>query len=653
MRNLTRLVFGYAAFIALPGIAAAASGNCTQEFDSTFALIEKVIFEQRGCTSATCHSGTAPAGGLDLTPGVAYDNLIDQPAQTVSTDGYPGLARLVPGNKGRSLLWLNLASAVQPELWKAPLRSMPSGGLPPLTFDELELLRLWIEYGATRDGVVPGTGEAFDACLPPPKPLKVEPLAPPPPGLGVQLRGPRQVLPPQTERETCFVSYYDFTDQIPAEFLAGIHFRYKRVDARQDPLSHHAVVVRYRGSTPITSPVWGAFACRGGARDGETCDPTNVTGCGADSVCASEPVQALACIGFGPGDAGIGNGDQSLFSTMGAAVSGSSGIYEEMPPQGILVWNSHAFNITDEPATLDMWINFEFAAPAEQIVPLARFVDTSAIGKMRVPAFGADEVCQHYVAPRNARMLELASHTHKRGKRFRIFEGRFACDGGSKVGQPCTPFGREPGFPVAELCPDAQCTARMPPRVGDCNGDGDVHVDELITGVNIALVRTSISVCQRFDGDGDLTASVDELVSAVDAALRPQMRTAGDSLVYTSLSYADPLYLTYDPPKLLGGNYSTDVERTLTFCALYDNGFTNPDEVKRNSLVPSNGAPCAPTHCAEGLVGDPCQNDAQCDTTSGAGDGFCDACTVGFNVTTDDEMFVLAGSYIQYGFIQH
>jgi hypothetical protein len=137
------------------------------------------------------------------------------------------------------------------------------------------------------------------------------------------------------------------------------------------------------------------------------------------------------------------------------------------------------------------------------------------------------------------------------------------------------------------------------------------------------------------------------LVIGVDAALRPRMRTADDSLVYTSLSYADPLYLTYDPPKLFGNSYSIPAERTLTYCALYDNGFTNGAEVKRNSLVPTNAGPCAPTNCAEGLVGDACRTDSQCDTVPGAGDGFCDACRVGFSITTDDEMFVLAGSYIR------
>ena len=84
--------------------------------------IQTVIFERHGCTSVTCHSGAVPAGGLDLSPGVAYDNLVDQPPQSVRAERFPGLARVVPGNKARSLLWLNLASATLPEQWRAPLR---------------------------------------------------------------------------------------------------------------------------------------------------------------------------------------------------------------------------------------------------------------------------------------------------------------------------------------------------------------------------------------------------------------------------------------------------------------------------------------------------------------------------------------------------
>jgi hypothetical protein len=74
--------------------------------------------------------------------------------------------------------------------------------------------------------------------------------------------------------------------------------------------------------------------------------------------------------------------------------------------------------------------------------------------------------------------------------------------------------------------------------------------------------------------------------------------------------------------------------------------------VKRASTSQENGFFCLPTHCAEGRIGEPCGDGSQldrdhsCDSSPGAGDGRCDACTSGFGVTTDDEMFVLVGSYI-------
>jgi len=55
--------------------------------------------------------------------------------------------------------------------------------------------------------------------------------------------------------------------------------------------------------------------------------------------------------------------------------------------------------------------------------------------------------------------------------------------------------------------------------VGDCNADGEVTVDELILGVNIALGSQDISACEAFDTDGDDQATVSELVQGVNNAL--------------------------------------------------------------------------------------------------------------------------------------
>lgn len=89
--------------------------------------------------------------------------------------------------------------------------------------------------------------------------------------------------------------------------------------------------------------------------------------------------------------------------------------------------------------------------------------------------------------------------------------------------------------------------------------------------------------------------------------------------------------------------------RRVKYCSLYDNGFTNPSEVKRRStssprLFLAPGGPCqvADTAClggpSEGLG---CSGN---DAVYGAG-GLCDACPLHGGVTTEDEMFILLGSY--------
>ena len=165
-----------------------------------------------------------------------------------------------------------------------------------------------------------------------------------------------------------------------------------------------------------------------------------------------------------------------------------------------------------------------------------------------------------------------------------------------------------------------------------------------------------MSSCAGFDGDGDQRVRVDELLAAVDLLLSPY-RDADDSLLYTSLAYADPTVARFDPPLRLGGAGSSEEQRTLTYCALYDNGASDPTDVKRRSTSPPAtagfpGGPCAtPVGCTAGRIGAPCsgaspsQRDASCDSAPALGDGECDACAVAFGTTTEDEMFVLLGAF--------
>ena len=58
-----------------------------------------------------------------------------------------------------------------------------------------------------------------------------------------------------------------------------------------------------------------------------------------------------------------------------------------------------------------------------------------------------------------------------------------------------------------------------PTCAGDCDGDGDVSVSELVQGVNILLGSAMLSRCSGLDSDADGAVRINELVQAVANAL--------------------------------------------------------------------------------------------------------------------------------------
>lgn len=58
------------------------------------------------------------------------------------------------------------------------------------------------------------------------------------------------------------------------------------------------------------------------------------------------------------------------------------------------------------------------------------------------------------------------------------------------------------------------------PCAGDCGGDGDVTVDEVLRTVAVALGEAAPDACVAADRDGDGAVSVDEIVFAVQMALQ-------------------------------------------------------------------------------------------------------------------------------------
>jgi hypothetical protein len=115
----------------------------------------------------------------------------------------------------------------------------------------------------------------------------------------------------------------------------------------------------------------------------------------------------------------------------------------------------------------------------------------------------------------------------------------------------------------------------------------------------------------------------------------------------------------YDPPRAFPGNEASAAARTLTYCNVYDNGYSDPDQVKKQSTSPPTpfgfaapGGPCRePSGCTEGNVGAACSGntdaarDTSCDSSPGTGDGVCDACPLRGGVTTEDEMFIMMGGF--------
>jgi hypothetical protein len=57
------------------------------------------------------------------------------------------------------------------------------------------------------------------------------------------------------------------------------------------------------------------------------------------------------------------------------------------------------------------------------------------------------------------------------------------------------------------------------PCVGDCNGDGTVTINELVSAVGVALGSGDLATCPAVDANGDGVVTVDELVAAVTDAL--------------------------------------------------------------------------------------------------------------------------------------
>jgi hypothetical protein len=357
------------------------------------------------------------------------------------------------------------------------------------------------------------------------------------------------------------------------------------------------------------------YTCKGGDKAGQVCDPLALGFCGAGD-CATDPdPSAIVCIGFGPqtGLSTLTRGGFVFAQETTANFRFPEAVYDEMPLKGVLLWNSHAFNLTRKAGTLEAWVNITFPKPDEQEHQQQQIFDASRLfwgdlARLSLPVlapFADMEVCQHHefgpvgrsllLPGQTAHLFELSGHTHQRGVRFQTFRGRFSCKGGLNDDEPCSPF------EAASMCPGAVCTE-----------------------------------------DGG--------------------RSPEAALLYTNFVYNDPLVLRFDDDPIRIDGDAPRADRTLTFCGHYDNGEEpNIQRVKRRSTSPPAGevdfglvsipvgGPCdiSATRCIGGAHhNELCRGDhTRCDSSPGAGDGDCDACPLTGGFRTEDEMFILFGNY--------
>jgi hypothetical protein len=190
------------------------------------------------------------------------------------------------------------------------------------------------------------------------------------------------------------------------------------------------------------------------------------------------------------------------------------------------------------------------------------------------------------------------------------------CQGGANEGQACTTV-------QAGACPDGTCTPvdgdrdledRCPANcainrecdptgtadvkvrfaracLGDCDGDGKVELNELITGIAIGLGTGSVNACLNFDLDGDGVVGIDSLTAGVSNSINgcapPEALGASrfflrypDSKVRVPGSGTDESVLDRITTPVVGALTPNDIDYALRILVQPDFGFMiDPDEL--------------------------------------------------------------------------
>ena len=603
-----QLIFSCVVVCALSACGDGVQQDC--DVESTFEAVQQV-FDARGCTASVCHGKPADEaeGKLDLREGSSFDSLIDGAPQASN------MARIFPGDEELSLLYLKLAAATNGEALPNGIAggAMPASG-SALSDDELELVRLWIRSGAPEQGFVADTGAVLK-CNPivDTDPNKIPPPDPPAADVGVQLYAGGWSLPAESEDEVCFVTYYDYSQKIPGEKQFACSD--KHGGSGRNCFAFKNILLSqdpqsHHAITEMYIPP---------SSKPEQWDPTSSDWknwqClgGANDGMACDPTAAGAC------------GERSTCATEPETAVACT-LYPNGPAE-LLSLAGFGVDIgfaTRRPITIAQEFIFreEFAEGVFQEMPVKGFLvwNSHAFNLTR-----KDTTVEQWLT------LEFSEANERKFERRQLFEADFIFR-----------MGPIPAFESKEIC----ATFTMPRYSRIATLSTHMHKRG-------SLFRVWYPPNEPCDGPGP----------------NCQPRTDREA-EHTSRLYNDPLYERFSGESEFVMDAPGDNDRTFLYCAVYDNGETDPSRVKRHSLRPDAGtcafledledvAPLIPATVGDVALQCGCAAEERACYGGGSegmlcggddamcGQGVCDACPLKGGITTEDEMFAILGSWYQ------
>jgi hypothetical protein len=357
--------------------------NSITEADSSFDLIQSRILNT-SCAISGCHASTDDASFLQhqlvLTPAVAYENLVNvEPINNLAKSD--GLFRVKPGVSDKSLLYHKLHTAGHHEhAYGSP---MPLG-LPLLSEGQVEFVRQWIEAGAPREGNVADMVLLDDKTY---QEENFEPLAPPPPGQGLQMVISNFKVAPQFEREFFVYKKLGNNEDI---FV-------NRIEIKMRQNSHHFILYQFNDQLPqFITPAFDFI------RDIRNLDGSMIVG-------NMLPMAYHVFV----------SGTQTPYFDYQLP----PGVAIPFPAGAAIDFNSHYVNKSSKEIEGEVNVNL-YTVPAGSVQKVAKTLNL-ANQNLNIPARQKIMLTKTFTFDKKISILSLTSHTHQLGEKFviKIFGG--------------------------------------------------------------------------------------------------------------------------------------------------------------------------------------------------------------------------------------